>query len=124
MKIIKPKLGLRRRNLQPYPHIDCVRVLKDENYLLSSHKLVKYGEHDFLQRFDGYVCVFISGYHHPRKLDAKSGYSVYFGPDHSLILQGSVERRQSPNHAKLYAVLKAMQQIPKDSFKKLCKQIK
>ncbi|XP_031632551.1 uncharacterized protein LOC116346555 isoform X2 [Contarinia nasturtii] len=118
----KPKLGLRRRNLQPYPHIDCVRDLKNENYSPSSHKLVKYGEHDFLQRFDGYVCVFISGYHHPRNLDAKSGYSVYFNQDHPLNLQGSVERRQSKIHARLYAVLKAMQQIPKDSFKKLCIQ--
>ncbi|XP_031628439.1 ribonuclease H1-like [Contarinia nasturtii] len=119
----KPKLGLRRRNLEPYPHIDCVRELKLENYLLSSHKLVKYGEHEFLERFDGYVCVFISGYHHPRNLDTKSGYSVYFGPNHPLNLQGSVERRQSLKHAKLYAFLKAMEQIPKDSFKKLSIQM-
>lgn len=35
-------------------------------------------------------------------------------------LQGVVERRQAITHAKLYAFLKAMEQIPVDSFKKLC----
>ncbi|XP_031628004.1 uncharacterized protein LOC116343864 isoform X1 [Contarinia nasturtii] len=114
------RLNLRRQNLPPYPHIDLVRDLKVENYLPSSFKNVKYGEFEFSERFDGYVCMYIGAYMNTRDLDAKPGYSVYFGSDHPLNLQGGVEHRQTLNHAHLYGFLKGMEQIPKDSFKKLC----
>lgn len=35
-------------------------------------------------------------------------------------LYGSVERRQAANHAKVYALVKAIQQVPQNLFKKVC----
>lgn len=45
-------------------------------------------------------------------------YSIL--PFFSRNLQGSVERRQGINHARFYAFLKGLQQIPENLFTKLC----
>lgn len=74
----RPKLGLRKQNLPPYPHIECVRQLEIDTFLPSHYKLVKYGDYEFLESADGYVQVYIQGYHHPRQMDAMSGYAVVF----------------------------------------------
>lgn len=80
----RPRLGLRKQNLPPYPHIECVRQLQVETFLPSNHKTVKYGDYEFLETLDGYVTVYIQGYQHPKNFDTKSGFSVFFGENHPL----------------------------------------
>ncbi|XP_055297768.1 uncharacterized protein LOC129566152 [Sitodiplosis mosellana] len=116
----RPRLGLRKQNLPPFPYIECVRELVVETFLPSRYKIVKYGDYEFLESDDGYVNVYVQGYQHPRNLDAKAGYAVYFLENHPLNSYGKVERRQKLNHAKLYSFLMAMQRIPKGLFTKVC----
>lgn len=77
----RPRLGLRKQNLPPYPHLDCVRELNVESFLPSHYKVVKYGDYEFLESADGYVNVYVQGYQHPKNFDAKAGFGVYFGID-------------------------------------------
>lgn len=145
----QPRLGLRKQNLPPYPHIECIRSLLDvDSFLPSNYKIVKHGDYEFLESADGYAQMFIQGYQNPREIDSKAGFAVYFTQNHplwvhldafhlwltaiwlNLILQhglilcsnlhGSVERRQAINHAKLYAFLRGIQQIPEGLIQKLC----
>lgn len=80
----RPRLGLRKQNLPPYPHIDCVRTLETATFLPSHYKLVKYGDYEFMESSDGFVQVFVQGYQNPRQLDTKAGYSVFFSTNNPL----------------------------------------
>lgn len=53
------------------------------------------------------------------KISTHNTFQLFFSfPNRNL--QGPVTRRQRMNHAKLYAFLKGMEQIPKGLFKKVC----
>lgn len=77
-------MGLRKQNLPPYPHIECIRQLEVDTFLPSHYKIVKHGEFDFLESADGYVNVYINGYQHPRQLDTRAGYAVFFSQNNPL----------------------------------------
>lgn len=81
--------------------------------------MVRYGEHEYKECKEGFVQV----YAHAQTNDdvnASAGFVVVYGKDHPMNICGLVERRQEINHAILYAILRTLQSIPEDSFKKVC----
>ena len=79
-----PKLGLRKLKLPPFPEIECIRELDIQSFLPSTYKIVKHGDYDFLESADGYVQVYVQAFQHPKKIDYRAGYAVFFGVNHPL----------------------------------------
>lgn len=77
-------MGLRKLKLPPFPDIECIHMLDVESFLPSRYKLVKHGDYNFLESADGYVQVYVQGFQHPKKIDARCGYAVFFGEKHPL----------------------------------------
>lgn len=70
--------------LPPFPEIECIRTLDVQSFLPSSYKTVKHGDLNFLESADEYVQVYVQGFQHPKNIDARAGYAIYFGQNHPL----------------------------------------
>lgn len=78
-------LRLRNQKQLEYPAIETLAELREEYYLPSSFKTVRYGDYDFQQCMNGYVHIFIQAYK-PNGLPSATAASfvVYYGKDHPL----------------------------------------
>lgn len=77
-------MSLRRQKLPPYPPIEVINSLDIKRFAPTNFKYVKYGDYEFKECLEGYVCIYASGYQFPRPPNAPAGYAVYYGKNHPL----------------------------------------